>query len=241
PHCDMDALEKMLKEDACLGKRAIITDTVFSMDGDIAPLHNIVDLAKKYDCIVIVDEAHGFGVFGENGKGVVEHFGLEDDIDIQMGTLSKAAGCFGAYVCGSQKLIDFLINKARSFIYTTGMPPMMAAAGKRAVEIIKSEAQTRKALWENTNYMRASLKMTGFNTLKSTTPIIPIVIGNNEKTVEFSKQLYDKQILISAIRPPTVPENTARLRMTMMVSHTKKEIDWVLDNLQRIGKELCLI
>lgn len=241
PHADMRALEEMLKASSGYKKKAIITDTVFSMDGDIAPLDEIVRLAKQYDCIVMVDEAHAFGVMGKNGKGVVEHFFLEDQIDVQMGTLSKAAGCFGAYCCGSKNLIDFLMNKARSFIYTTAMPASNAAAAIMALDIIEKDHLIREKLWENTRYVKAQLKLMGFNILNSQTPIIPIVVGDNEKAVTMSRRLFEKEILIQAIRPPTVPANTARLRLTIMATHKKDELDYLLNQLQIIGKQLCLI
>lgn len=241
PHCDMDALEKMLKEEKGGKKRAIITDSVFSMDGDFAPLDKIVELAQEHQCIVMIDEAHALGVMGKKGKGLAEHFGVEKDIDIQMGTLSKAAGSFGAYCCGSKLLISYLINKARSFIYTTGMPASTAAASMRAIEIIERDEETRKKLLDNARYMRAQINLIGFDTLRSQTPIIPIMVKDSQKAVEFSNRLFEAGIYVSAIRPPTVPANTARLRLTVMATHAKKQLDFALDKLQIIGKDLCLI
>ncbi len=240
-HNDIHALEDFLKKDTSKGKRAIITDSVFSMDGDLAPLEKIVSLAQKHDCLVMIDEAHGFGVFGKNGKGLAEHFGLENKIDIQMGTLSKAAGSFGAYVCGSQALIDVLINKARSFIYTTAMPPAVAAASLAAVEIIAGEPHRRKKLWSNTKFMKDGLKNLGFDTMNSQSPIIPILVKDSQKALEFSKKLLDAGIFVQAIRPPTVPQNTARLRVTVMATHTPKDLKSALEKFGKIGKELCLI
>ncbi len=240
-HRDMKALEEMLKSSGDFRRRCIITDSVFSMDGDIAPLDEIASLAQQYDCMVMIDEAHALGVMGEKGKGLVEHFGVEGKIDIQMGTLSKAAGSFGAYCCGSKALISFLVNKARSFIYTTGMPPSTASASTKSIEIIESEPQRREQLWKNTYFIRQELNKIGFNTMDSQTPIIPILVNDSSMAVEFSKRLFDKGIFISAIRPPTVPPNTARLRLTIMATHTKEDLDYVIDQCQRIGKELCLI
>lgn len=241
PHKDMDALEAMLKSAEGFRKKIIITDSVFSMDGDIAPLDKLVKLAKENNCILMIDEAHAFGVLGKNGKGAAEHFGFNDEIDIQMGTLSKAAGSFGAYVCGSNELISFLINRARSFIYTTGMPPSIAAASSKAIDIIKGEPQRRQKLWENTDYVLKELKSFGFDTLESQTPIIPIIIKDSDLTLEFSKRLFEDGIFISAIRPPTVPRGTSRLRVTVMATHTRDDLDYLLKNFKRIGKELCLI
>jgi len=241
PHNDMAALEEMLKASDCSGKKAIITDSVFSMDGDIAPLDEIVNLAQEYNTTVMVDEAHALGVLGNSGKGLVEHLGLEGKIDIQMGTLSKAAGSFGAYCCGSKTLIDFLINRARSFIYTTGMPPSTAAASMRAIEIIKEEKGLRETLIKNADFVLKELKASGFNTLKSQTPIIPIVVRDSDVAVKFSQKLLEEGIFVSAIRPPTVPKNTARLRVTVTAEHTKDDLTFLLNNLKEIGKELCLI
>lgn len=241
PHNDMAALEKMLQANIGFRHRAIVTDSVFSMDGDIAPLDQIVELARRYDCLVMIDEAHAFGVMGNKGKGAAEHFGLEDQIDIQMGTLSKAAGCFGAYCCGSKSLIDFLVNKSRSFIYTTAMPPAVAAAARRAVEIIRDEPALRQQLWANTDYFKVELKEIGFNHLQSQTPIIPIVVGESALAVEFSRRLLEEGIFVSAIRPPTVPAGTARLRLTVMATHTREDLDYVLEKLKVIGGKLNFI
>lgn len=241
PHRDMNALEEMLEDSAPCRKRCIITDSVFSMDGDLAPLDQIVVLAKKYDCLVMIDEAHAIGVMGKNGKGLAEHFDVEDKIDIQMGTLSKAVGTFGAYCCGSNKLISYLINKARSFIYTTGMPPSTAAASLKAIEIIKSTPQRREQLWKNTYHLNDALKNMGFDTMNSQTPIIPILVKDPNVAVDFSKRLFEWGIFVSAIRPPTVPQNTARLRLTVMATHTGEQINFVCEQFKAIGKELCLI
>ncbi len=240
-HADMESLEAMLKTAAATVKKLIITDSVFSMDGDIAPLPAIVALAKKYGCAVMVDEAHGFGVLGKNGKGAVEHFGLEGQIDIQMGTFSKAAGSFGAYCCGTNELIDFLINKARSFIYTTGLPPSVAAATLQSIEIIEQEPQRRAMLWQNTEFVLKALKDLGFDTLNTQTPIIPIVVKDPQMSVRFSEKLFAERIFVSAIRPPTVPANTARLRVTVMATHTQDDLHQFLSSVKKIGKELCLI
>ncbi len=240
-HADTESLEAMLKVAPPAVKKLIVTDSVFSMDGDIAPLPEIVLLAKKYNCTVMIDEAHGLGVLGKNGKGSVEHFGLEGQIDIQMGTFSKAAGSFGAYVCGSQELINFLINKARSFIYTTGLPPSVAAASLKGLEIIENEPARRKKLWDHTHFILKGLKDLGFDTLHTQTPIIPILVKDSHKSVRFSEKLFAAGLLVSAIRPPTVPAHTARLRVTLMATHTQEDLDILLSLFKKIGKELCLI
>jgi len=241
PHRDIDALEAMLKESKGFKKRAIITDTVFSMDGDIAPLDQLVSLAKEYDAWLMVDEAHALGVLGENGRGAAEHFGIEKQMDIQMGTLSKAVGSYGAYCCGSKNLIAYLINCSRSFIYTTALPPAIVAASLKALQIIQQEPHRRQKLWENTKYLAQGLRDLGFNILQSQTPIIPILTKDPEVAVKFSKKLFEEGVFIQAIRPPTVPQDTARLRLTVMATHTREDLDFLLDRLSKIGRELCLI
>lgn len=240
-HADTESLEAMLQASPITGKKLIVTDSVFSMDGDLAPLPKIVELARQYHAMVMVDEAHSFGVLGKNGKGILEHFGLEGKIDIQMGTFSKAAGSFGAYCLGTGALIEFLINKARSFIYTTGLPPHIAAASLKAVEIIEHEPSRREKLWANTRFVLEGLKKAGFNTLNSQTPIIPIVVKDAALAVEFSARLFEAGIFICAIRPPTVPNNTARLRVSVMATHTTGDLEALLKHVVSIGKQLCLI
>ena len=224
-HNDMQSLEELLKGSGGFKKRLIVTDTVFSMDGDTARLKDIVALARRYEAYVMVDEAHAFGVFGKTGAGLVEQEGLSGQIDIQMGTLSKAAGCFGAYVAGSKLLCDYLINHARSFIYTTSLPPALAAAASRAIDIIQEEGKLRQQVIENANYLRRGLKDQGFDTLNSSTPIIPVVLKEAAQALAVSKQLLAQGIFVQAIRPPTVPENTARLRVTVMATHTREDLD----------------
>ncbi len=241
PHKDMDVLEQWLKDSQGFRKKGIITDSVFSMDGDLAPLERIVDLARRYNAMVMIDEAHALGILGEKGKGAAEHFGVEKEVDIQMGTLSKAAGVFGAYGCGSKSLIDFLINHARSFIYTTGLPPVVAACARRAIEIMEQEPDRRAILKEYSEYMRRELNRLGFDTLESQTPIIPILLKDSSLAVQFSQKLFEAGIFVSAIRPPTVPQNTARLRLTVMATHKRSDLDFALDKFSKIGRELCLV
>ena len=238
PHNDMMALGEGLKSASQYRKRLIITDSVFSMDGDFAPLQEIVRLAKKYGAFVMVDEAHAFGVFGKNGRGLVEHLGLEGQVDIQMGTLSKAAGAFGAYCCGSNELIELILNRARSFIYTTGLPSSVAAAAEKAVEIIAAEPERRRQLLKNADAVRAGLKAIGFDTMASQTPIVPVLIKDAVLAVEFSKKLLDQGIFVQAIRPPTVPVGSARLRVTAMATHTSEDLERLLKSMREVGREL---
>lgn len=240
PHGDMAALEEMLKSSATgQGRRLIVTDSVFSMDGDIAPLKDIAALARKYNSMLMVDEAHALGVLGKNGRGAVEHFGLAGQVDIQMGTLSKAVGAFGAYVCGSRKLIDFLVNRSRSFIYSTALPPAVAAAAHEGLDIIEKDSARRERLWENTRFLLNGLRDLGLDTRQSETPIIPVVIGDSGLAVEFSKRLLAAGIYAAAIRPPTVPANSARLRISVMATHTRPDLEILLSQIKRVKAELC--
>ncbi|MEK7841116.1 MAG: 8-amino-7-oxononanoate synthase, partial [Deltaproteobacteria bacterium] len=223
PHKDINALESLLKKHSSFNTHhstLIVTDGVFSMDGDIAPLKELLELAGKYNCILMVDDAHATGVLGANGKGTLEHFGIENPNIIQMGTLGKALGCFGAYVAGSKKLVDYLINRARSFIYTTSLPPSVCAAGIAALDIIENEPQLRVDLRNRVLYFRTELKQAGLDTLNSETQIIPILVGEAEKAARISRDLLDKGIFLQAIRPPTVPKGTSRLRVTLMANHS---------------------
>ncbi|MEK7828513.1 MAG: 8-amino-7-oxononanoate synthase, partial [Deltaproteobacteria bacterium] len=202
PHKDINALESLLQNHSSLNTHRstlIVTDGVFSMDGDIAPMKELLELAGKYNCILMVDDAHATGVLGANGKGTLEHFGIENPNIIQMGTLGKALGCFGAYVAGSKKLVDYLINRARSFIYTTSLPPSVCAAGIAALDIIENEPQLRLGLWDRVVYFRTELKQAGFDTLNSETQIIPILVGEAEKAVRISRDLLGKGIFLQAI------------------------------------------
>lgn len=228
PHVDMKALEDLLKGTPITKRKLIVTDSVFSMDGDCAPLHELVILAKKYKAMLMVDEAHGFGVLGKNGAGLVDQLGLQQDVGIQMGTLSKAAGCFGAYVAGSTSLIHYLINHARSFIYTTALPPAIAEAANCAIDIIRENQEQRTQLIDNATYLRLQLNALGFNTLQSTTPIIPIIVGDAQRAVALSQRLLEKGIFVQAIRPPTVPEGSSRLRVTVMATHTREDLDYFI-------------
>ena len=225
PHNDMQALEDGLKNAEGLKRKLIVTDTVFSMDGDVAHLMQIVELAKKYNALVMVDEAHGFGVLGPNGGGLVEELGLHGQVDLQMGTFSKAAGCFGAYVCCSKSMRDYLINHSRSFIYTTSLPPALAQAARVAIKIIQEDQDRRRNVINMAEDLRSRLKIMGFNTLNSVTPIIPIIFGDAQETVAASRKLLNQGIYVGAIRPPTVPQNTARLRVTLMATHTKEDME----------------
>ncbi len=234
PHCDMEKLENILKKSSKYSRKLIVTDTVFSMDGDIAPLPDIVRIAHKYKAMVMVDEAHGTGVFGKRGGGVVEHFNLSKKVDIVMGTLSKAVGSLGGYVSGDEDLINFLRNKARPFMYTTALPPAVCAASIAGIKLIQKNPLLRTSLWDNVRYLKEKLELLHFNVIPSESPIFPILMGDAKKAVDVSKLLYKKGILIPAIRPPTVPTRSSRLRMTVMSTHTRKDLERLLEVLSDV-------
>jgi 8-amino-7-oxononanoate synthase len=223
-HCNMEKLENILKKSSKYNRKLIVTDSVFSMDGDLAPLPDIVRIATKHKAMVMVDEAHGTGVFGKNGRGVVEHFNLNKEVNIVMGTLSKAIGSLGGYVSGDIVLINYLRNKARPFMYTTALPPAVCAASIAGINLIQEDPSMRESLWYNVRFIKDKLRSLNINMISSESQIIPILIGDAQKAVEISKFLYKRGILIPAIRPPTVPANSSRLRMTVMSSHTQEDL-----------------
>ncbi len=232
-HCNTNHLEELLKKSS--GRKLIITDTVFSMDGDIAPLKGIVFLSKKYDALLMIDDAHGAGVLGRTGRGGLEHFGIKSDDIIQMGTLSKAFGCFGGFVAGSRNLTDFLINRARSFIYSTSIPPAMVEACIKAIDIVDlSSHNMRKRLWKNRQRLYLGLKSLDYDILNSETPIIPILAGNVVNAIKTGNYLRRKRIFAPAIRPPTVPEGKCRIRFSVTAAHTYEDIDLVLESLSKL-------
>jgi glycine C-acetyltransferase/8-amino-7-oxononanoate synthase len=208
------------------------------MDGDLAPLPDIVRIAHEYDAMVMADEAHGTGVFGENGRGVVEHFNLDKKVNIIMGTLSKAVGSLGGFVTGSSDLISYLRNKARTFMYTTALPPAACAASIAGIKLIQRDHSLRELLWRNVHYVKGRLKLLNLNVTSLESPIIPIIIGNAKKAVDISEFLFENGILIPAIRPPTVPDESSRLRVTIMATHTKTDLDKLLDVLE--SSQICI-
>lgn len=219
-----DKIENFLASDK-YNRKFIVTETIFSMDGDFAQLKKLVELKKKYNAYLIVDEAHAFGCLGKTGAGLAEELGLLNDVDIIIATLSKAAGCMGGFVVSDKYVIDCLINKARPFIYTTAPLPANSAAALCAIEIIEKAKDKRKRLKENADYLREKLKSLGLNTGTSTSHIIPVIIGDNKKTLEISERLFEKGFLVVAIRPPTVAPGTSRLRISVQCDHTKEQID----------------
>ena len=239
-HCDASDLET--KAQSHRGRRAlVVTDGLFSVDGDIAPLPDIVQVAKKYNMLLMVDDAHATGVLGENGGGTADYFGLQNEIDIQMGTFSKALASEGGFIAGNRGLIDYLANKARSFIFSTALAPATVAVSLRALEIVQAEPRLRQSLAANSAWFREKLREIGFEIMDFPTPIISIVLGPPDLTVNFSNRLMEKNIFVSAIRPPTVPQGTSRLRINLMATHTVDDLAPAIDSMAAIGKELGIL
>ncbi len=240
PHKDMNALENLLRNEKGR-RRMILVDGVFSMDGDIAPLPEMVELAEKYGAWIMVDEAHATGVLGERGAGTVEYFGLTKRVPIQMGTLGKALGGFGAYIAGSKILREYLINKARSFIFTTALPPADMAVALEAIRLMQEEPERRQRLHHNVKIFVDGLSSMGFDVTNQGTAVVPVIIGPEDKTMQMSEMLLKHGVFVAGIRPPTVPPGTSRLRVTLMATHTEEDLSLALDAFAQAGKELGLI
>ncbi|HEU5422749.1 MAG TPA: glycine C-acetyltransferase [Nitrolancea sp.] len=241
PHKDMDGLEQALKETQSARVRLVVTDGVFSMDGDIAPLPQIVDLAERYNAVVMVDDAHASGVLGKNGRGSVSHFGLEGRVQIQVGTLSKAIGSVGGYVAGEQVLRDFLIHMARPFLFSTSQPPSVAATCIAAIDVLEQEPQLIDRLWQNARFLKEQLQQLGFNTGRSETPITPIIVGDADTAMNLSNTLFERGVFAQGIGFPTVPHGQARLRTIVSAAHTQEQLQQAVDIIARTGKELGVI
>ncbi|MBS4200816.1 glycine C-acetyltransferase [Bacillus sp. FJAT-49732] len=242
-HSDMDDLRKKAKEAKESGqfnKIMVITDGVFSMDGDIAKLPEIIEIAEEFDLITYVDDAHGSGVLGK-GAGTVKHFGLQDKVDFQIGTLSKAIGVIGGYVAGKKELIDWLKVRSRPFLFSTAVTPADAAAATKAIEILMESTELNERLWENGDYLKKGLKNLGFNIGHSETPITPVIIGDEKTTQVFSKRLYEEGVYAKSIVFPTVPKGTGRVRNMPTAAHTKEMLDEAISIYEKVGKELSII
>ncbi|MGG0777744.1 glycine C-acetyltransferase [Bacillus rugosus] len=240
-HVDMSDLERVLRKSMNYRMRLIVTDGVFSMDGNIAPLPDIVELAEKYDAFVMVDDAHASGVLGENGRGTVNHFGLDGRVHIQVGTLSKAIGVLGGYAAGSKVLIDYLRHKGRPFLFSTSHPPAVTAACMEAIDVLLEEPEHMERLWENTNYFKSMLVKMGLTLTQSETPILPILIGDEGAAKKFSDQLLSRGVFAQSIVFPTVAKGKARIRTIITAEHTKEELDKALDVIEKTAKELQLL
>ncbi|MEE8473596.1 MAG: 8-amino-7-oxononanoate synthase [Dehalococcoidia bacterium] len=244
PHNNLEALEDKLRRASGpgrSGKKLIVVDGVFSMDGDLAPLPGLVDLAEKYECLLMVDEAHATGVLGPGGRGVVAFFGLEHRIPIAMSTLSKALGSLGGFATGGRELVEFLINTSRSFIFTTALPAGVVASALASLTLLEADPSLPLKVQENAGYLRDGLNRLGYDTLNSQTQIIPVVIGDAAHTLEMSRLLLEEGVLATGIRPPTVAEGNCRIRTTVMATHTRQDLDHALAAFERAGKCLSAI
>lgn len=239
-HNNVSDLEQKLKENPAR-RRLIITDGVFSMDGDIAPLPGIVELAEKYDALTMIDDAHGEGVLGKAGRGIAAHYGLEGRVDIEVGTMSKAFGVVGGYVAGKQKIVDFLRQRARPMLFSSAVTPADVAACIAAVDILTESGELVEKLWANTEYFKAKMLELGFDLGQSVTPIVPVMIGDTAKAQEFSRKLFESGIFAMAIAFPTVPRGKERLRVMMSATHSTEDLNFALGALEKNGRALGLI
>jgi glycine C-acetyltransferase len=242
PHKDVEACEGILKEireRKC--RKLLITDGVFSMDGDIAPLPQLVELAEKYGCIMMIDDAHSSGVLGRNGRGTVDHFNLHGRVDIQVGTLSKAIGALGGYICSTRETIDYLYHRARPFLFSTSHPPSVAATCIAAIEVLEEEPQLIQELWSNTEFFKEGLKRLGFNTGMSETPITPVIVGDAALAHQFSRELFQAGVFAQGIGYPTVPQGKARIRTIVTATHTQEELSQALEIMESVAKKLKIL
>ena len=241
PHKDVDAARKIIKDLPSGQKKLLITDGVFSMDGDLGPLPALCDVADEYGCIMMVDDAHASGVFGKNGRGTVDHFDMHGRVDVQVGTLSKALGSLGGYVAGTKSFIEFLYHRARPFLFSTSHPPGVAAACIAAVDILEHEPELIDRLWDNTRFFKTGLQNLGFNTGISESPITPVMAGEGALAMKLSDRLFQEGVFASGIAFPTVARDKARVRTIVTAAHTKAELQYALDVFEKVGKELGLI
>jgi len=239
PHKDVAGAARALQETS--GRRLLITDGVFSMDGDIAPLPDLAGLAEQHHAILMIDDAHASGVLGRNGRGTVDHYGLHGRVHIQVGTLSKAIGVLGGYVCGSRDLIDYLYHRGRPFLFSTSHPPAVAAACLAAFEVLEQEPGLIEQLWENTRFFKAGLRQLGFDTGLSETPITPILIGDAALAHRFSRELFDEGVFAVGIGFPTVPQGKARLRTIVTATHARWDLEQALGVMETVGRRLRVL
>ena len=246
-HKDVGHCEELLREVKNEpGRKLVITDGVFSMDGDIGPVDKLGALAEKYGAIMMVDDAHASGVLGRNGRGSIDHFNMHGRVDVQVGTLSKAIGALGGYVCGSHDLIDYLYHRARPFLFSTSHPPSVAATCIAAFDILEQEPDRIERLWSNTRYFQSELKRAGFNvgginTPATETPITPVIVGEGRAAMDFSRALFEEGVMGTGIAFPTVPEGKARIRLIVTSEHTRGQLDQALETLERVAKRLNLM
>ena len=241
PHKDVDAARRIIRDLPATPRRLLITDGVFSMDGDLGPLPELCALAEETGCIMMVDDAHASGVFGKNGRGTIDHFGVHGRVDVQVGTLSKAIGALGGYVAGNRNLIEFLYHRARPFLFSTSHPPAVAAACIAALDVLMEEPEIMERLWDNTRFFKAGLERLGFNTGISESPITPVIAGDNAKANALSDRLFEEGVFAQAIGYPTVPRDKARVRTIVTATHTREDLQYALDAFARVGREIGLI
>ena len=242
PHNDAKALRSLLEEHRGQYEKAlIVSDGVFSMDGDIAPLPELYELAQEFSCMLMVDDAHGEGVLGHGGRGIVHHFGLQGKVDIEVGTMSKAFGVVGGYVAGKAKIVEWLRQRGRPFLFSSAMTVPDTAACLAAVHILQESTELVDRLWENTRYFKGKMKDLGFDIGQSVTPITPVMLGDEKLTQEFSKRLFDEGVFATAIAYPTVPLGKARIRVMISAAHSKEDLDKGLEAFAKVGRELGVI
>jgi len=240
PHNDMDALERLLGKYKDKEK-LIIVDGVFSMEGDLANLPEIVRLARQYGARVMVDDAHGIGVMGKNGRGTAEHFGLEKEVDIIMGTFSKSLATIGGFIAACKEVVEYIKHVGRALLFSASLAPPLVAAASMAFKIIEKEPERRKRLWDNTHFWLNGLKSLGFDTGRSTTPVVPVIIGDSEKTFEMCRLLEEEGVFVSPVVPPTVPPGRALLRTSLMATHTQEQLERALDAFAKAGRKVGII
>jgi glycine C-acetyltransferase len=238
PHRDIAAARAILEQLPASQRKLLITDGVFSMDGDLGPLPELCDLADEFGCVMMVDDAHASGVFGNNGRGTVDHFGMHGRVDVQVGTLSKAIGALGGYVAGSRALIEFLYHRARPFLFSTSHPPSVTASCIAALDVLESEPGLMEQLWDNTRFFKAGLAALGFNTGLSQSPITPVIVGDGALAMRLSDRLFAEGVFAQGIAFPTVARDRARVRTIVTATHTREELQFALDRFATVGREL---
>jgi len=241
PHRDVAAARRIVEELPRTQRKLLISDGVFSMDGDLGALPDLCDLAEEFGCIMMVDDAHASGVFGQQGRGTIDHFGLHGRVDVQVGTLSKALGVLGGYVAGSRSLIEFLYHRARPFLFSTSHPPAVAAACLAAIEVMETEPDLMNQLWENTRFFKSGLQALGFDTGASESPITPVIVGEATLAMALSDQLFEKGVFAQGIGFPTVPHGKARVRTIVTATHTRDQLEFALDCFKNVGTTLGVI
>jgi glycine C-acetyltransferase len=241
PHKDVEAARKILRELPAGQRKLLITDGVFSMDGDLGALPGLCALAEEFGCIMMVDDAHASGVFGRHGRGTIDHFQMHGRVDVQVGTLSKAVGALGGYVAGSRAFIDFLYHRARPFLFSTSHPPAVAASCLAALDILEQEPEIIERLWTNTRFFKAGLVALGFNTGLSESPITPVIAGEGSRAMRLSDRLFEEGVFAQGIAFPTVARDKARVRTIVTATHTQAELQFALDKFAKVGRELGLI